>query len=121
MDTDDGLHERCASEAGYGSVSDTAVPLAAITPVPSRVSAYGRWGKHNAASRISRLLHHEQSEPAQVIERGIPIAGPVSHVMVTKLADHLPLYGPVKIFGSGGSVKPRCGSSRGSIRCVKLC
>lgn len=40
--------------------------------------------------------------PAQVIDKGIPTAGLLAHVMVAKLADHLPLYRQEKIFGRAG-------------------
>src|SRR3546814_14955379 len=40
--------------------------------------------------------------PAQVIDKGIPTAGLLAHVMVAKFADHLPLYRPEKIFGRAG-------------------
>lgn len=40
--------------------------------------------------------------PAQVIDKGIPTAGLLAHVMVAKFADHLPLYRKEKIFGRAG-------------------
>jgi hypothetical protein len=40
--------------------------------------------------------------PAQVIDKGIPTAGLLAHVMVAKLADHLPLYRQEKIFARAG-------------------
>ena len=40
--------------------------------------------------------------PAQVIDKGIPTAGLLAHVMVAKFADHLPLYRQEKIFGRAG-------------------
>ncbi len=40
--------------------------------------------------------------PAQVIDKGIPTAGLLAHVMVAKYADHLPLYRQEKIFGRAG-------------------
>ncbi|WP_434603924.1 IS66 family transposase [Pseudomonas sp. R1-7] len=40
--------------------------------------------------------------PAQVIDKGIPTAGLLPHVMVAKFADHLPLYRQEKIFGRAG-------------------
>ena len=39
--------------------------------------------------------------PAQVIDKGIPTAGLLAHVMVAT-ADHLPLYRQEKIFGRAG-------------------
>ena len=44
----------------------------------------------------------QASVPAQVIDKGIPNAGLLAHVMVAKFADHLPLYRQEKIFGRGG-------------------
>jgi transposase len=40
--------------------------------------------------------------PAHVIDKGIPTAGLLAHVMVAKFADHLPLYRQEKIFGHAG-------------------
>ncbi len=40
--------------------------------------------------------------PAHVIDKGIPTAGLLAHVMVAKFADHLPLYRQEKIFGRAG-------------------
>lgn len=40
--------------------------------------------------------------PAQVIDKGIPTAGLLAHMMVAKFADHLPLYRQEKIFGRAG-------------------
>ncbi|MBD9609272.1 transposase [Pseudomonas sp. PvR086] len=40
--------------------------------------------------------------PAQVIDKGIPTAGLLAHVMVAKFADHLPLYRQENIFGRAG-------------------
>lgn len=40
--------------------------------------------------------------PAQVIDKGIPTSGLLSHVLVAKYADHLPLYRQEKIFGRAG-------------------
>lgn len=44
---------------------------------------------------------------AQVIDKGIPTAGLLAHVMVAKFADHLPLYRQEKIFGRAGLAIPR--------------
>jgi transposase len=45
--------------------------------------------------------------PAQVIDKGIPTAGLLAHVMVAKFADHLPLYRQEKNFGRAGLAIPR--------------
>jgi len=45
--------------------------------------------------------------PAQVLDKGIPIAGLLAHVMVAKFADHLPLYRQEKIFARAGLAIPR--------------
>jgi transposase len=45
--------------------------------------------------------------PAQVIDKGIPTAGLLAHVLVAKYADHLPLYRQEKIFGRAGLEIPR--------------
>ena len=40
--------------------------------------------------------------PAQIIDKGIPTAGLLVHVMIAKFADHLPLYRQESIFGRAG-------------------
>ena len=45
--------------------------------------------------------------PAQVIDKGIPTAGLLAHVMIAKFADHLPLYRQESIFGRAGLSIPR--------------
>ncbi len=45
--------------------------------------------------------------PAQVIDKGIPTAGLLAHVMIAKYADHLPLYRQESIFGRAGLAIPR--------------
>lgn len=40
--------------------------------------------------------------PAQVIDKGIPTAGLLAHVMIAKFADHLPLYRQESIFARAG-------------------
>lgn len=40
--------------------------------------------------------------PAQIIDKGIPTAGLLAHVMIAKFADHLPLYRQELIFGRAG-------------------
>ncbi len=45
--------------------------------------------------------------PAQIIDKGIPTAGLLAHVMIAKFADHLPLYRQESIFGRAGLAIPR--------------
>ena len=45
--------------------------------------------------------------PAQVIDKGIPTAGLLAHVMISKFSDHLPLYRQETIFGRVGLAMPR--------------
>ena len=45
--------------------------------------------------------------PAQVIDKGIPTAGLLAHVLIAKYADHLPLYRQEAIFGRAGLALPR--------------
>jgi transposase len=42
--------------------------------------------------------------PAQIIDKGIPTAGLPAHVLVSKYADHLPLYCLQGIFARAGLV-----------------
>lgn len=45
--------------------------------------------------------------PAQVIDKGIPTAGLLAHVMIANFADHLPLYRQEAMFGRAGLAIPR--------------
>ena len=44
----------------------------------------------------------QEPVPAQVIDKGIPTSGLLSHVLVAKYADHLPLYRQENIFARAG-------------------
>jgi transposase len=56
----------------------------------------GKWACRQCETPIQAPV------PAQVIDKGIPTAGLLAHVMVAKFADHLPLYRQEKIFGRAG-------------------
>jgi transposase len=56
----------------------------------------GKWACRQCEALIQAPV------PAQVIDKGIPTAGLLAHVMVAKFADHLPLYRQEKIFGRAG-------------------
>ena len=45
--------------------------------------------------------------PPEVIDKGIPTAGLLAHVLVAKHSDHLPLYRQEAIFGRAGLAIPR--------------
>lgn len=61
----------------------------------------GKWACRQCETLIQAPV------PAQVIDKGIPTAGLLAHVMVAKFADHLPLYRQEKIFGRAGLVIAR--------------
>jgi transposase len=56
----------------------------------------GKWACRQCETLIQAPV------PAQAIDKGIPTAGLLAHVMVAKFADHLPLYRQEKIFGRAG-------------------
>ena len=61
----------------------------------------GKWACRQCETLIQAPV------PAQVIDKGVPTAGLLAHVMVAKFADHLPLYRQEKIFGRVGLAIPR--------------
>ena len=61
----------------------------------------GKWACRKCETLIQAPV------PPQVIDKGIPTAGLLSHVMVAKFADHLPLYRQEKIFGRAALAIPR--------------
>lgn len=79
----------------------------------------GKWACRQCETLIQAPV------PAQVIDKGIPTAGLLAHVMVAKFADHLPLYLQEKIFARAGLAiarhwrseagKPACSFSRWSM------
>jgi transposase len=56
----------------------------------------GKWACEQCETLIQAPV------PAHVIDKGIPTAGLLAHVMVAKFADHLPLYRQEKISGRAG-------------------
>ena len=56
----------------------------------------GKWACEQCETLIQAPV------PAHVIDKGIPTAGLLAHIMVAKFADHLPLYRQEKIFGRAG-------------------
>lgn len=56
----------------------------------------GKWVCRQCESLIQAPV------PPQVIDKGLPGSGLLSHVLVAKYADHLPLYRQEKIFGRAG-------------------
>ena len=61
----------------------------------------GKWACRQCETLIQAPV------PPQIIDKGIPKAGLLAHVMVAKFADHLPLYRQEKIFGRAGLAIPR--------------
>lgn len=61
----------------------------------------GKWACRQCETLIQTPV------PPQVIDKSIPTAGLLAHVMVAKFADHLPLYRQEKIFGRAGLAIPR--------------
>ncbi|RMR63112.1 putative transposase, partial [Pseudomonas cichorii] len=61
----------------------------------------GKWACRQCETLIQAPV------PPHVIDKGIPTAGLLAHVMVAKFADHLPLYRQEKIFGRAGLAIPR--------------
>ena len=56
----------------------------------------GKWACEQCETLIQAPV------PAHVIDKGVPTAGLLAHIMLAKFADHLPLYRQEKIFGRAG-------------------
>lgn len=63
--------------------------------------------ENGPADNAKSLIQAPAPAPAQIIDKGIPTAGLLAHVMVARFADHLPLYRQEKIFGRAGLMIPR--------------
>ena len=61
----------------------------------------GKW----VCRRCERLV--QEPMPAHIIDKGIPTAGLVAHILVAKYLDHLPLYRQEAVFGRAGLPIPR--------------
>jgi transposase len=61
----------------------------------------GKWACESCETLIQAPV------PAQVIDKGIPTAGLLAHVLVAKFGDHLPLYRQETIFERAGYAIPR--------------
>lgn len=61
----------------------------------------GKWVCDQWETLIQALV------PAQIIDKGILMAGLLAQVMIAKYGDHLPLYRQEKIFGRAGLAIPR--------------
>ena len=61
----------------------------------------GKW----ACRACERLV--QAPVPAEVIDKGLPTAGLLAHVLVAKYADHLPLYRQEAVFERAGHVIAR--------------
>lgn len=61
----------------------------------------GKW----ACRKCERLV--QAPVAAHVIDKGVPTAGLLAHVLVAKFADHLPLYRQEAIFSRAGYAVPR--------------
>ena len=61
----------------------------------------GKWACRHCETLIQAPVS------SQVIDKGIPTAGLLAHVMVAKFADHLPRYRKENIFGLAGLAVPR--------------
>jgi len=61
----------------------------------------GKW----ACAECETLI--QAPVPAQIIDKGIPAAGLLAHVLVAKYCDHLPLYRQENIFARAGYAIPR--------------
>jgi transposase len=74
-----------------------------IVPVTYRVERHirGKW----ACAHCQTLV--QAPVPAHVIDKGLPTAGLIAHVVVSKLEDHVPLYRYEKISARSGCEIPR--------------
>ena len=61
----------------------------------------GKW----ACAKCQTLM--QAPVPSQVIDKGIPTAGLLAQVLVSKYADHAPLYRQEQMFGRAGLAIPR--------------
>jgi len=74
-----------------------------IVPSTLRVERHirGKWACAHCQTLVQAPM------PAHVIDKGLPTAGLIAHVVVAKLNDHLPHYRQEKIFGRSGYEIPR--------------
>ena len=103
----------CPQESSYSIIGPLLSDCDAVPLVFIDVDCKG--GRRTHLPRLADKgdcgipLYRDQQVPvpAQVIDKGIPTAGLLAHVMIAKFADHLPLYRQESIFGRAGLVIPR--------------
>ena len=91
-------NSHCQCGCALKRIGEDASEKLDYTPGVFTVERYirGKW----ACERCGTLI--QAPVPAHVIDKGIPTAGLLAHVMVAKFADHLPLYRQEKIFSRAG-------------------
>ncbi|TRO36206.1 IS66 family transposase [Pseudomonas sp. ALS1279] len=91
-------HTQCACGCQLQRIGEDVSEKLDYTPGVFTVEQHvrGKWACRQCETLIQAPV------PAQVIDKGIPTAGLLAHVMVAKFADHLPLYRQEKIFGRAG-------------------
>lgn len=92
------MHLRLPASAYREDVSEKLDYTPGVFTVEQHVR--GRWACRQCETQIQAPV------PPQVIDKGIPTAGLLAHVMVAKFADHLPLYRQEKVFGRVGLAIP---------------
>lgn len=89
---------RCACGCALQRIGEDVSEKPDYTPGVFTVEQHvrGKWACRQCETLIQAPI------PAQFIDKGIPTAGLLAHVMVAKFADHLPLYRQEKSFGRAG-------------------
>ena len=91
----------------------TAAPIAAVRCASSAKMFPNNWNAFRQAYKVIRHVRPkfacaacervvEAPAPARPIDRGLPGPGLLAHVLVSKYADHLPLYRQSQIYAREG-------------------
>ena len=93
----------CACGCAMKRIGEDVAEKLDYTPGSFTVERHvrGKW----ACSKCETLI--QAPVPAHVIDKGIPTAGLLAQVLVSKYADHAPLYRQEPMFGRAGLAIPR--------------
>jgi transposase len=96
-------HTECSCGCRMERIGEDVSERLDYTPGVFEVERHvrGKW----VCRRCERMV--QEPMPAHIIDKGIPTAGLVAHILVAKYLDHMPLYRLEAVFGRAGLPLPR--------------
>ena len=98
----------------------TTTPPAATVSEPTTTTTPGETGVPSESAATTGPAVVSATKPPMPIDKGLPGAGLLAHVIVSKYLDHLPLYRLERIFERQGMPIPRSTSCDWMAACAEL-